>query len=450
MALAAAPLAGVLAVALASMWLAVRIAPLQSVSAAGQTVAVGAASPGLSLSGPGELDLFGQRIATVPRFDGPIRPRLDLTHITPGAAVTQLLHNGGQSGLAVIGHSLAQGWIRYAAWESVIAAGITVTVLLAFAGLHRMTRRRTACLLAAGLVAVCALNTVGFALLASRTPAALRSVHTLADLVGRGPLTPVPPATGPPLGQVTAVVIGDSTAAAVGNRALAHATALDRACGRSADSYAAKLASANHWTVLNLGCSGATIRDGLLGPQILGTQAAPPELSEAQRATDARYVIVSIGANDVHWADLTRLCAASPTCDDRATNAYFRAQLTRFTLDYQSLLTHLAALPGHPSVIVNEYYDPFGTSTGCLASEGLTTAKAKQMRSRLSQLNTILRNGALASGFAAVQPDFSGHQLCDRQPFVQGPAGQAPFHPTAAGELAIALADQQAMAGGTG
>jgi hypothetical protein len=43
------------------------------------------------------------------------------------------------------------------------------------------------------------------------------------------------------------------------------------------------------------------------------------------------------------------------------------------------------------------------------------------------------------------QPDFTGHELCTPQPYVQGLGAAAPFHPTALGQLAIALADQAAL-----
>jgi len=76
-----------------SIWLALQVAPLQTVSAAGQTAQVGAAGPSLSLSGPGELDLFGQVMPTKPQFDGPIRPLLRLTRITIDRQVAQLLRS---------------------------------------------------------------------------------------------------------------------------------------------------------------------------------------------------------------------------------------------------------------------------------------------------------------------------------------------------------------------
>jgi hypothetical protein len=288
-------------------------------------------------------------------------------------------------------------------------------------------------------------NVIGFSLLASGTPAALRHVHSLSDLVGRSAVAPTAPVAGPPLGDVEAVVVGDSTAAGVGNSQLPRPDALDQACGRSADSYARQLAEVNHWNVLNLSCSGATIRAGLLGPQQVGTLSAPPQVAQLERAPKALVIIVSVGADDLHWADLTKLCAASPACDDRATDAYFQQQIAQFVLDYRDLLTQLAALPNHPTVIVNQYYDPFDSDTTCLNRLGIDTAKAKTLQSRLDTLNSALRQGADAAGFLSVRPSFAGHALCSTQPFVQGPKDRAPLHPTAAGELAIALADQQAL-----
>jgi hypothetical protein len=441
---AAIPLAAVVLL-LGSLWLAVRITPLQSVTAAGQTVEVGAASPGLGFSGPGEMDLFGQTIATQPSFPGPLRPRLRLTHITANAELAQLLGAGDKNSAGALGSKLSAGWLRYALWEGAVSAGIVVVALSAITGYRRYSMRRTFTVLAAGIAAMTAVNVVGFGLLASGTPDALRHLHSLSDLVGRGNNSPVAPADGPQMGAVDAVVIGDSTAAAIGNSPLASPDALDKACGRSADSFAEQLATVNTWNVLNLACSGATVRTGLLGPQPAGPHTAPAQLAELQRAPKAKVVIVSVGADDLHWADLTRFCAASPSCDDKATDAYFQQQTAEFVLDYRDLLTQLAALPWHPTVIVNQYYDPFGSDTSCLAAENVDADKAKTLQTRLDQLNTALRQGADAAGFVSVQPSFAGHALCSPEPFVQGPKDKAPLHPTAAGELAIALADQQAL-----
>ena len=57
----------------------------------------------------------------------------------------------------------------------------------------------------------------------------------------------------------------------------------------------------------------------------------------------------------------------------------------------------------------------------------------------------MLAQGAQTFGFGVADPPFTGHELCTADPYVQGPSDPAPLHPTATGELIIALADQQAL-----
>jgi hypothetical protein len=417
------------------------------VSAAGQTAQVGAAVPSPSLSGPGELDLFGQVMPTKPQFEGPIRPLLKLTHITIDAQVGRLLRSDTPRSLELnLSQQLAQGWTRYFEWETLIAAGFAVVLLIAVAGIARQSYKRMARTVIAGLVVVVAVNVGGVLLTAHSTPAVLRSVKTLDDLVGADPLTAPQQSATRSLPGVQAVVIGDSTAAAIGNPRLPAGTPLDRACGRSGESYAADLALVNTWNVLNLACSGATVQNGLLGAQVFGSgTVAPPQLGEAQRATHAKVIIVSVGADDVQWSIMTKLCVASTVCDDKVSNAYFNQLISDFTRSYYELLGDLAALPGAPDILVNEYYSPFGPDLSCLSKYGITAAKEEVLASRLAQLNTVLAQGAQTFGFGVAQPQFTGHELCTSDPYVQGPGDPAPLHPTAAGELAIALADQQAL-----
>src|SRR4029077_11885268 len=229
-----------------------------------------AAAPGFSFSGPGELDLFGQVMPTKPQFDGPIRPLLKLTHITIDAKVARLLRSDTPRSLELnLSQQLAQAWTRYFEWETLIAAGFAVILLVAVAGVGRQSYRTMAKTVLAGLAVVIAVNVGGVLLTASSTPGVLRSVKPLDDLVGADPITAPQQAATRPLPGVQAVVIGDSTAAAIGNPRVPNATPLDRTCGRSSESYAADLALVNDWNVLNLACSGATVQNGLLGAQVL-------------------------------------------------------------------------------------------------------------------------------------------------------------------------------------
>jgi hypothetical protein len=144
---------------------------------------------------------------------------------------------------------------------------------------------------------------------------------------------------------------------------------------------------------------------------------------------------------------MTRLCVASAVCNDKVSAAYFTKLIGDFTRSYYQLLGDLAQMPGNPAVLVNEYYSPFGPDLGCLARYGITAAKEQVLLSRLGQLNAVLAQGAQTFGFGVADPPFTGHELCTADPYVQGPDDPAPLHPTATGELAIALADQQVLPG---
>jgi GDSL-like Lipase/Acylhydrolase family len=441
-----------LTVAAASIWLALAVAPMQPVNAAGQSAAVGATMPSLSLRGPGQLDLFGQVMPTRPQFAGPIRPSLALTRITIDPQVVRVLRSDGTRKIELsLSQQLAAGWKRYFVIETIIAAGFALPILAGLASLAAhagLTRAKAIAAIGVGLIVVIAVNVGGVLLTAYSTPATLRSVRTLDDLVGTSPVPAAQPQDRPQP-AIQAVVIGDSTAAGDGLPQAANASPLDHACGRSPDAYANALATVNGWQVLNLACDSATIENGLLGVQVLSDgRVAPAQLTEATGAIHAKVIIISVGADDVQWSVMTQLCVASAICSDKVSAAYFASLLGQFTRAYYELLTQLATLPAKPKVLVNEYYDPFGSSVACLNKYGITSAKAAVLASRLGQLNQVLSQGAQAFGFSVAAPDFAGHELCTQDPWVQGSGDPAPLHPTASGQLAIALADEQALADG--
>jgi hypothetical protein len=430
----------------ASIVLALLVTPMQTVSVAGQTIQVGASAPDLSLSGPGQVDLFGQSLPTNLRFTGPVRPRLQLSQISINSELTTFVE-GARHGDAkrILGARLADGWKRYFTWETVITGAGALILAGAVAGWRRLPRSSTIKLLVAGLVVAEALNVGAIMITTYSAPALLRQVHSLNELVGSEAPVPRIHPHGRPLSGIQAVVLGDSTAAGDGLAPVPGSSSTARACGRSSDSYASDLSDVNDWHVLNLACNGATIRHGLLGRQEHDGSRLPPQLAVAERAGHASVIILSVGADDLNWSAMLRYCAVTPHCDDRATQAYFQQQLASFSKNYLDLLSRLAALPSHPQVIINRYYDPFGAQPGCLSQAGLTAANLQILTSRLATLNQVLSQGAAQFNFSSPQPDFAGHQLCTPQPYVQGLDQVAPFHPTALGQLAIALADQAAL-----
>jgi lysophospholipase L1-like esterase len=432
--------------AAAGIAIALLVTPMQTVTVAGQVIQVGTSAPTLSLSGPGQVDLFGQSLPTNLLFAGPVRPRLQLSQITINSELTTFVQGDHPAEAErILGSRLADGWKRYFAWETVIAGASALLLVGAVAGWRRVPHRTTIKLLVAGLAVTEAINLGAIMITAYTAPSLLRQVHSLNELVGSQTHLPRIRANGPPLPGVQVVVMGDSTAAGAGLAPLPGSSSTARACGRSSDSYADDLSVANGWRVLNLACDGATISDGLLGPQDHDGQILPPQFAEAERAVRLSAVIVSVGADDLNWAAEVRYCSVTPRCNDRATTAYFQQQLASFSQDYLDLLSRLAALPTHPQVIINQYYDPFGAEPGCLSRAGLSAANLETLTSRLDTLNAVLADGAAQFNFSSPQPDFTGHQLCTPQPYVQGLNAAAPFHPTVLGQLAIALADQAAL-----
>ena len=437
---------GLAVVAVVAIGVALLVTPMQTVTVAGQVIKVGATEPRLSVSGPGEVDLFGQSLPTVLDFAGPVRPRLALTQITIDSELANFAQDASpRSATQVLGDRLSDGWTRYFGWEAAIAGLIALILAGAVAGWRRLSAEATAWLLVASLVATQLVNLGSIVLAANSARAALGQVKSLNQLVGSDPAPLLARPAGPLLPGVRAVVIGDSTASGAGLPLLPDPSRLDRACGRSTDSYAEDLARANSWQVMNLACNSATIRHGLLGAQRKFGMTVPAQLGATMRAQNASVVIVSVGADDLQWSAIVGYCAAAPRCNDRATTAFFQQKLAAFSKNYFQLLSQLAALPGRPQVIVNGYYDPFGRDLACLAARGLTGAKVAILSSRLATLNKVLATGAAESGYLSVQPSFAGHQLCAPQPYVQGLSDTAPFHPTELGQLAIALADQVAL-----
>ena len=308
---------------------------------------------------------------------------------------------------------------------------------------------RTLVLLAAGLAVAEAVNLGAIMVTAYTAPARLRAIHSLTALAGRTALPPVSPVSGAARPGVQAVVLGDSTAAGLGNAPLPHPSKQDKACHRSADTYAADLAAATGWQVLNLACSGATIPAGILGPQQTAGVTVPPQLAVAKKATRASVVIVSIGADDVGWSALLRLCAASRACDNRASVAYFQQRLAAFARQL---------LPAAPAARRPAVPSP-GAGQPLLRPVRHQPALPGQCRPAPGQGEIPHRPAARPS--TAPSPAARRPPGCLRPAGLHrsravrpravraGPHDPAPFHPTPAGELAIALADEHALDPGT-
>ncbi|MFC7655440.1 hypothetical protein ACFQV8_01755 [Pseudonocardia benzenivorans] len=347
------------------------LTPAQHVRILGQDVAVGARVPGPSLSGPAQLVQLGNTAFDLRGVEvyGPVRPRVALGPIRRGdaaAAATELGSAGHIEQTLIDG--LVGGFVTWLAWGALgiglfalAASGLVGSARLLLALRHaarthatdagvgelaarssRELLRMTAIALVVGLVGWGASGAAAYV----GTTRGLQGVSSLSDLVGNADVTPSP--VGPPVFGYSGAVLGDSRVARVGGPLVADATPQDTACERSVDSPAVELARMTGTDVLNLSCSGASVAEGLRGPQVRDQVSVPPQIGRLKQVQNLDWVVVAIGPNDVHWSDLLQYCYGLPRCDDRLAAGEFDLRMARFDRDYSALLADLAALPGTP------------------------------------------------------------------------------------------------------
>jgi hypothetical protein len=211
-------------------------------------------------------------------------------------------------------------------------------------------------------------------------------------------------------------------------------------------------------TFVPLGCSGATIPRGLLGPYVgiepdRDRTVQPPQVDllnglAARREVDA--VLVSIGANDVHFGDIVQFCAAVQDCpgrrfDPRDTGREARdpsaptldraitAALERLEERYAQLDATLPDRIAPERIVLVQYFDPTRGADGryCAATLGVgrvEPAESEWAAKRvLGRLNAVIAEAGRRFGWTVVDgvaEAFDGHGICagERQRWVRTPA----------------------------
>lgn len=399
-------------------------------------------------------------------FTGLVRPLASLTHITTGPYLSQLTsgqHPGTvKAATDAAKQALVTGWMSYFVFIAVVAVlAASVIGLFVFLlhqasthSIHKGLGLRTPFIRAALVVAI----TLG--LLIVNVGADYRtSSHMFTDphLVDRlfshaSVAVPAPVSKKDTTTQIA--ILGDSTESGEGLPVTAKPNTPDWLCHRSPEAAASNLHASTGLTVTNLACSGATITAGIMGGQVRAGRTVSPQLSALESMPDVKFIFVGVGADDVDWSTIIKACVGLESCDNQATAAAFNQALQQFVQNYYRLLTSLEDITGKlkhkTAVVIDLYYDPFGSIANCRALQtvgwpGLNSAKAAFLDGLLAQLNTTLAQGAQAAGFLTATPNYAGHELCTAEPYVQGFNAKAPFHPNGLGQLAIALADLAAL-----
>jgi lysophospholipase L1-like esterase len=289
--------------------------------------------------------------------------------------------------------------------------------------------------------------------------------------------------------------IGDSVASGEGNPDGPGVTWLEKRCHRSLRSGAAQAVKATEAgdrhsviTFVPLACSGATIDEGLLG-SYAGVQkdrrlgVLPPQadvVRDLPRSVDA--LLVSVGANDVHFGALARFCMFVTACPTRhfdpahpygeaATSFPTAAEVERQAIadlatSYDKLAARLDGKVDPAKIIFVEYFDPLRDAAGNTCSAALPHMDAVEadwaQRNVLAPLNAQVNAAAARHGWqvvGGVSEAFRRHGICAKaSAWVADPLESAAaelaitgtLHPNRAGHAATAMLVAPVLAGTLG
>lgn len=242
------------------------------------------------------------------------------------------------------------------------------------------------------------------------------------------------------------VAMGDSVAAGAGLPNDMSATGMDELCDRSSQAYSYLIAQRLQTSVVHTACSGAKVDEGIYGNQDRSNTIVPPQINAAFASGAPDIITVTIGANDVRWNQFIRQCYVTRcgfAVDDARMKLYradLRIELTRMLAQIQA---NSRGAP--PQVFISGYYSPIAT-TECLSGERITATEATWLSEQAANLNQAIRSVVPLFSFTEYVPiDFTGHEVCSGDPWVQGLEAEAPIHPTAAGQAVIAESFLKAM-----
>ncbi len=251
---------------------------------------------------------------------------------------------------------------------------------------------------------------------------------------------PAPSAAEPTTNEATVptyYALGDSVAAGDG---LGLQTTGASGCVVSDEAYPSLVAAELGTSIQNYACSGATAGDLLTEQHLPNTSAdIEPQLYTAFDGGVPDYMTITAGANDLYWENYLRFCYQQ-TCGksfDSTAVAGLRS-LLRAKLEAVFASIQVQSGDNPPTVLVTGYYEPLSVDCSELQN-GLSSREISWLNRQTRLLNSTIRRAANNYDFVQyVDVDYSGHELCTNDSWIQGVSDPAPFHPTAAGQQAIA------------
>lgn len=229
------------------------------------------------------------------------------------------------------------------------------------------------------------------------------------------------------------VALGDSIAAGAG------LSTADPVCDRSPQAYPYEVATSTGLTLSHYACTGAKADEGIYDEQETALAVLPAQLDQAYANGTPELITLTIGANDSRWTQFIRQCYYI-RCGYSLDTARFNAYLIDLKLELNIIMAKVHTLSDGtpPQVIVTGYYNPIST-TPCTDTNGITAQEAAWLSERVDRLNSAISGTVANYSYTQFAPvDFTGHELCSDDSWVQGPSSPRPFHPTAEGQQAIA------------
>ncbi|MDL2363081.1 MAG: SGNH/GDSL hydrolase family protein [Patescibacteria group bacterium] len=231
------------------------------------------------------------------------------------------------------------------------------------------------------------------------------------------------------------VAFGDSVAAGEGLPTYTDSSA----CNRTKQSYPNLFAKASNYRIRNYSCSGATLSGGILGGQVVNDLPLESQLSALKTNEKPDLITITAGANDIQWTTILRNCAVTD-CGTDSDSAEVDARLLQVKDNLATVLSRIHDMypVNSPRVILTSYYQLLPEALpNCLEATGLTQSEVTWERAQQTKLNQTIEAATKAQAFAQYKEvDFTGHELCSADPWIQDLTAKAPFHPTEAGQTA--------------